>query len=317
MKNKNINLVIVLALTSLISCVQRSNASEVIVGEETKETSALCSSDGSESCCSSDEVLEVEPHKYGGWYCPDNLNGFPAVDIADWSKVPVVNGRLATKEETQTEAALILVDTEKYPNAKPLDIKMPKLATIYNRSAGREDIIIVIQALNIDNDSIVGFRYLNGGNGSARLNEVKILTEKETDKITTSKFVSMDIDISANQLQIYEVITRTENESALHPTFDKGNKLDKTWRTKSNVNYKYTNSGKLTSEYAGKLYGCYYVQNDYEKLSYTEKFLLLEDEKTGITTLKITCGPYVDDFETQKSVLTQWSKKVKELSEKK
>ena len=36
------------------------------------------------------------PHQYGGWYCPDNLGGFPAVDILDWNDVPVVNGRMAT-----------------------------------------------------------------------------------------------------------------------------------------------------------------------------------------------------------------------------
>ena len=41
---------------------------------------------------------EKEPHKYGGWYCPDNLNGFPAVDINNWENVPIVNGRMATKD---------------------------------------------------------------------------------------------------------------------------------------------------------------------------------------------------------------------------
>ncbi|MDX1349364.1 MAG: hypothetical protein R3279_03915, partial [Putridiphycobacter sp.] len=37
------------------------------------------------------------PHNYGGWYCPDNLNGFPAVDLANWSQVPVITNRLPTK----------------------------------------------------------------------------------------------------------------------------------------------------------------------------------------------------------------------------
>ena len=35
-------------------------------------------------------VKQKEPHQYGGWYCPDNLYGFPAVDIQDWKEVPVV-----------------------------------------------------------------------------------------------------------------------------------------------------------------------------------------------------------------------------------
>ena len=46
---------------------------------------------------------------------------------------------------------------------------MPKLARFYNIHSGKRELVIIIQALNISNDSIVGFRYLNGGNGSARL----------------------------------------------------------------------------------------------------------------------------------------------------
>ena len=46
-----------------------------------------------------------------------------------------------------------------------------------------------------------------------------------------------------------------------------------------------------------------------------EKFLLLRDEETNQTELKIVCGPFKDDFETQQFVLHQWAEKVKELSE--
>ena len=77
--------------------------------------------------CLAQNSADVEPHKYGGWYCPDNLNGFPAVDIHNWEDVPVINGRMPTQDETQTEASLIFIDIEKYPNAKPLDLKMPQL----------------------------------------------------------------------------------------------------------------------------------------------------------------------------------------------
>ena len=58
-----------------------------------------------------------------------------------------------------------------------------------------------------------------------------------------------------------------------------------------------------------------FFQNDFENLDYTEKFLLLEDSETKHTTLKIACGPFKDDFETQQSILTNWAEKVKELSE--
>jgi len=66
---------------------------------------------------------------------------------------------------------------------------MPKLVRYYNEYSKREDLIIVIQAINVENDSIVGFRYLNGGNGSARLNEVRFLADNEIEMIPASRFV--------------------------------------------------------------------------------------------------------------------------------
>lgn len=53
------------------------------------------------------EYVHVSPHNYGGWYCPDNLRGFPAEDIADWNNVPVVNGRMPTEAETRDGRSLM------------------------------------------------------------------------------------------------------------------------------------------------------------------------------------------------------------------
>ncbi len=259
-----------------------------------------------------------EPHRYGGYYCPDNLGGFPAVDINNWESVPVVNGRMATKEETQNGTSLIFVDLEKYPDTKPLDIKMPKLARYYNRNSGKEEIIIVIQALNISNDSVVGFRYLNGGNGSARLNEVKFLSDKEIENISPSRFVTLHFDINATKNKIWEVLTKTEYSKTLQAIFDKENKLKADWNIGSKVNFKYPNAGKITSEFAGNLYGNQYIQIDCElgNDQYVEKFLVGENHETKSSELIIVCGPYGDDFKNQKIILKKWAQKVKELSEK-
>ncbi len=292
MNDKNIFLLIVLCLISLSSCAQD------------------CASEKK-------EPIKVEPHKYGGWYCPDNLNGFPAVDIAQWKKVPVVNGRMATREETQNGTSLIFVDSEKYPNAKPLDMIMPKLANFYNRNTGREELIIVIQAINIQNDSIVGFRYVNGGNGSAWLHEVQFLADEEIDKLHKTKFVSHDIEIEATQDEVWEVMTNIENAATFQKIFKGNKKIENDWRKKTNINYFYPKAAIPTSAYAGKLYGCFYVQNDFNFLKYTEKFLLLEDNDTKRTTMKISCGPYEGDYERQKEILYHWAQKVKEMSEKK
>lgn len=298
MKNNSLKLLVLLCTISLTSCSQN---------DETVENEKLEVST---------EKIETEPHKYGGWYCPDNLNGFPPVDIANWKNVPVVNNRMGTKEDSQNGSSLIVVDLLKYPNAKVLDITVPKLASIYNEYSKREDLIIVIQAINVDNDSIVGFRYLNGGNGSARLKEVKFLTDDEIAIIPKSNFVTYNVSINAPQDEVWEILTNSENAESLQTVFDKDNNLTSDWRESSNVNYHYEKTGALISSFANKLFGNFYVQNDYEYLQHNQKFLLIENEITKNTELKIVCGPFESDFNTQKVIIEQWAKMVKELSEK-
>ena len=268
--------------------------------------------------CMGQNSADVEPHKYGGWYCPDNLNGFPAVDINNWEDVPVINGRMPTQDETQTEASLIFIDQEKYPNAKPLDLKMPQLARFYNNHSRKEEIVIVIQAINVSNDSVVGFRYLNGGNGSARFNEVNFLSDNEIDQISSSRFVSFMVKINATQDVIWEILTKSDYIATLQPIFDLENKLPAGWNNESKVNFKYQNAGVVTSEFAANMYGNQYIQIDckLDNEHYVEKFLLLEDQQTHVTDFQIVCGPYRDDFERQKFILNNWAQKVKELSEK-
>jgi len=300
MNNKMFNVLIVCGLALILSCSSNNDTVEI--------------TEAKAECGSADEV-QKEPHRYGGWYCPDNLNGFPAVDLKNWMNVPVVNDRMATKEETQNGTSLIFVDTEKYPNAKPLDMEMPKLATYDSRITGRNELIIVIQALNIDNDSIVGFRYLNGGNGSARLDEVQLLHDNEIQLMRASHFVSIDKDINATDETVWKVLTKAEHAEALLPAFNVGNQLDIDWRNETNMNYAYADAGPSTASYAEKLFGNFYIQNDYKKLNYSEKFLLLRNDETESTTLKIVCGPYDDDFEAQKAILSEWANKLKSLSE--
>lgn len=301
MKNPIANSILIISLIALISCCENernvmTTAQTVIVENQEEKT--------------------YQPHQYGGWYCPDNLIGLPAVDIANWKNVPVVNDRLPTEEETSNGTSLILIDTEMYPDAKPLAIRMPKLARFYNHNANRTDLVIVIQAVYVDKDSIVGFRYLNGGNGSARLNEVEFLSDAEIAKIPAGKFVSHDIEINAKPTVIWEIMTNMVNSTSLRSTFDPSSKLPANWRDETNINFNYVNSGKSTSGYGDLLFGNYYAQNDYENNAYTEKFLLIEDKNTGITTLKIVCGPFIDDYDTQKNVINNWAAQVKTLSEK-
>ena len=211
MQNKIFITLCILCLSTLMSCSQNNKTVKNYKVEKPIEKV---------------NSTKQEPHRYGGYYCPDNLGGFPAVDINNWKSVPVVNGRMATKEETQNGTSLIFVDLEKYPDTKPLDIRMPKLARYYNENSGKEEIIIVIQALNVSNDSVVGFRYLNGGNGSAYLDKVRFLSDKEIENISSSRFVSLTFDINATKNKIWEVLTKKEYSKTLQSFVRKQENLD-------------------------------------------------------------------------------------------
>jgi len=95
-------------------------------------------------------------HPYGGWYCPDNFGGFPPVDIQDLDKVPVVNDRLPTKEEASNGTSLMFIDIAEFPDAKPLEMKLPRVARVYTSHSDMYELAIVIQAVIIDNDTVVG-----------------------------------------------------------------------------------------------------------------------------------------------------------------
>lgn len=306
MKTTIFKSITLLGLTLLIACAQQNTSAEPNAEEVPTET------------VSPEKIKPKQSHNYGGWYCPDNLYGFPPVDIKNWENVPVINGRMATKEETQTEASLIYIDPKEYPFAHVLPIKMPKLARYYNYSSQKEELIIVIQAMSILEDSIVGFRYLNGGNGSAHLNEVTFLNDDEIEKITPSQFVSFSIDIEASQEVIWKVLTEDVYAKDLQPIFDSGNKLNHNWKESSKVNYKYMSDDAITAKYADILFGNHYIQIDGQKgdYQYVEKFLLMDNQDEQTTEFQIVCGPYKTDFEAQKTILNKWAQKVKALSEK-
>ena len=286
--------------TLLIAIIGCSNAQEPTVKKETKEPK------------------KQTTHRYGGWYCPDNLYGFPAVNFDNWSDVPVITDRLPTKEDVQTEASLIFVDTEKYPDAKPLEISLPRLATYYTHNTDKQEPIIVIQAIKVEGDSIVGFRYLNGGNGSARINEVNFILESQLPNIKNTQFVDFEITINTNDEKVWQVMTDASYLPDLRSTFDKSKTLGDSWSKNVNMNYQYASNTESTAKFGQKHFGCYYIQNDYliDNYSFVDKFLLRMNDTGDTTTLRITCGPFKGDYEMQKQVLNDWAQKVKELCEK-
>lgn len=303
MKNSLKSLIVILLLSS-VACAQDSTPPEVIEQKEIAKPIKV----------EPFEKVEVPRHNYGGWYCPDNLRGFPAVHFSEWSEVPVVNGRMPTKIDADNGATLIMVDTEKFPQAKPLGMTFPKLAYFESPYTNRKEIIIVIQGLNIDNDSVVGFRYLNGGNGSARLNRVEFIPDSEVDQFPNYQFATGKVEIKASPEKVRSIMTQPENAKffkSLSSTNVRPNA-----EQNLNVNYHYKNAGNHTSEYADMLFGNFYVQNDYQENNFTEKFLILEGDDSNTSYVQYACGPFLDDFKIEKARLAAWMLEVKQQSEK-
>lgn len=301
MKTRLIQMMTLMALFTILSCSQNGEMSTNVRAQSTQPK---------------EKKTTKEPHNYGSWYCPDNLMGFPAVSMADWDQVPVINGRMPTEEEAKTSSSLIYVDPEKYPDAKPFNMTMPRLAKYFNSHTKENELVIAIQAFSVGNDSIVGFRFLNGGNGSARWHELDILSDFEIENLPDTRIVNHQLEIHAPQDSIWKVLTAKDYLSDLQPTFDPKHQLNEDWRSKTKVNYRYGKVGDPMTIYANKLYGCFYIQNDYGIINYTEKFLLIEKEDGNSTTIHIACGPFGDDFEEQKVILHSWAERVKALSEK-
>lgn len=256
-----------------------------------------------------------EPHPYGGWSCPDNIFGFPPVNIEDWKEVPVVNNRLPTKEETRSGISLMYIDTSEYPTAKPLDITMPRLARYYSEYTQKDELVIIIQAVIIDKDTIVGFRNVNGGNGSAWFDEVRFMEDDEIAKLSPSYFVQASLEIQAPKSDIWDAILELTNITTIHNIVNEGSN----WVDNSKVVYKPSPEGIQTKGLISAYWENMYLQIDYnfDRYHYVEKYLILENkEKPGIINLNLVVGPFEDDFEMKN---TLWSNKlqgIKTTSEK-
>ncbi len=259
------------------------------------------------------------PHNYGGWYCPDNILGFPAVDLKELSQVPVITDRLPTEEETKEGKSLMYIDLARHPTAKPLDMPLPRLARYYSEYTKKNELVVVIQAVAIDQDSIVGFRFLNGGNGSSWLKEVTFVSEEEQEKLQPTPFVADEIIISAYPKAIWEVLTDSTYAKILGAIFDKNAYLESEWKKDAAVHFKYGPDKIVSTGIITAIWKNSYIQIDYDfdGYHYVEKFLLSGNKKGKYTKLHLSAGPYGEDYLAQKIVWHNWLNKVKELSERK
>jgi hypothetical protein len=228
----------------------------------------------------------------------------------------VVNGRLPTEEETRNGTSLMHIDIEEFPNAKALDIPLPQAARYFCRPTEKNELIVVIQAVVIESDTVVGFRYLNGGNGSARFDEVTFVSDEEIEKMGSTPFVSHIKKIAAPKEKIWEVITSPRYAKELGKVFHPDAYVQSDWKPHAKVYFKYgpervVNTGTITA-----IWENLYIQVDYDMAGYhyAEKFLVTESETPGEFEFHLTAGPYSQDIAGQEVVWGKWLDKVEELA---
>ena len=256
-------------------------------------------------------------HPYGGWYCPDNLTGFPPVNVADLAQVPVVNGRMPTKEETRNGTSLMYFDPTEYPTAKPLKMTMPRLARYYSRNTKQEELVIVIQAVYADEDTVVGFRYLNGGNGTSWLHEVDFLSSKEVDALGSTPFVFLEAEIDASKEKVWSSLTNTAYAKMLGKHFNEEEFFTSEWSLNSEVDLSFEGLQEQSNGHVMLLFGNIYLQIDYNFSGQqsVEKILIMNGEDDTKSKFQLVFGPFEKDFEKQEAILQDWLNDVKTASE--
>jgi hypothetical protein len=164
-----------LGLLALMSCGQ---STEQKASEEKHKVDSIATATKQQK----DSVKQAGQTSNSGWICPDNVKMFPPVDIKSWNKVPVVNGRIPTREETQNGTSLIYINKFETPDAKPYDMTLPKLASFFSSYTKKEETVIVIQIVQTAKDTVVGYRFLTGGNGTNDFRDFHFLTDNEINK---------------------------------------------------------------------------------------------------------------------------------------
>ena len=257
-----------------------------------------------------------KPHRYGGWYCPDNF-GFAPVDIQKLDEVPVIVDRLPTQQELRDNKSLISVDTAKYPDARALKMGLPRVARIYSDRNGMSELIIVIQAIIVSGDTVVGYRFPNGGNGSAWLSDISFLSEDEVARFGSQPFFYSKSVLKASKEDIWRAMAKTDYFKQLGNKFDKQDFFSSEWTSDSQAHLNLDSGGEKATGYVGTVFGNAYLHIDYDRggFHYSEKLLMIENQKDNTTELFFASGPYPEDFEKQKSNWGSWFEAVKKASE--
>jgi len=96
------------------------------------------------------------------------------IDLKQWRKTPVTEGRAATDHDVAAGRAIFAV------GGQPVELDLPSCAIVSEEGVGEPTPVIIIQAERLDDGTIaVGYRLVDGGIGIATLDEVELLAEPD------------------------------------------------------------------------------------------------------------------------------------------
>lgn len=247
------------------------------------------------------------PHPYGGWYCPDNF-GFEPVDISQLKLVEAISHRLPTEQELKDHKSLIKVDLNEHPTAKALDMDLPRVARVYSNANGIQELAIIIQAIVVDADTIVGYRFVNGGNGSAWYSDVEFLSESEVNQMGPRPFFFGKETVKASKEDIWRAMCRTDYARGLAEKFNQQFLFFAEWSRVEEAHLEYESAEEQANGFIGTVFGNAYLHIDYQRgdLHYSEKMLLLENDETGTTEVFFAAGPFPENSAAKQSDWQNW-----------
>ena len=237
------------------------------------------------------------------------------MDIRNLEQTPVIADRLPTEEETRSGKSLMFVDTEQFPDARPLDIDLPRIGRVYTQHSSMKELVVVIQAIVVQGDTVLGYRFPNGGNGSAWWSDVELLNAEEVDALGSTPFVYKKIEIEATTEEIWASFSETFYARQLAEKFNENVFLNSQWTDDTRAKFNFENGDDRGIGMVMNMYGNLYMHIDYELNGqhYAEKLLVGEDKERGATEIHFVAGPFPEDINKANE---QWQKWTAELKEK-
>lgn len=293
--------IIIATLLTFISCSGKQVAKELSVAPEEPKPVI---------------TKQREPHQYGGWHCPDNF-GFIPVDIQKLDQVPAISNRLPTQQELENNMSLIKVDTAKFPDARALNMDLPRLARVQTDHKRMSELAIIIQAIVVQEDTVVGYRFVNGGNGSAWLSDVDLLSEDEVAEMGSQPFFFSKSVLKASVKEVWGAMNKTDYLKQLGEKFNEQAFFSSDWNPDSRVWLTLDSDTEKAKGHVGMTFGNYYLHIDYDRngVHYSEKMLMVENQTEGTTELIFASGPFPENFEQERKKWNGWVASVKKFSE--